>query len=253
MAVVEPRLTLSHAARRHRRHRRRRAHPRARGRRLDLRLALHRRVLHAGDEPDPRRAAARLRGRRRPRGAHGRWPTPRRSPAWRSRTPSSGVNHALAHAVGARFGIAHGRANAIFLPHVLRYNASLPRKFMPSPGVRHLRGAGQVRADVVRPRPRRPRRGGAPRAPLRPRRRAARRGRACRAPWRRWASTRAEFERALPDLARAAFADPSVRTNPRIPHGRRAARAARGRVRRPLAPPRRALSHPAPLSGLGYR
>ncbi len=45
-----------------------------------------------------------------------------------------GVNHALAHSVGARFGIAHGRANAIFLPHVLRYNASLPTKFMPAPG-----------------------------------------------------------------------------------------------------------------------
>ncbi len=28
---------------------------------------------------------------------------------------------------------------------------------------------------------------------------------------------RADFEAALPDLARAAFADPSVRTNPRIP------------------------------------
>ena len=45
-----------------------------------------------------------------------------------------GVNHALAHATGARFGIAHGRANGIFLPHVLRYNASLPSKFMPAPG-----------------------------------------------------------------------------------------------------------------------
>ena len=45
-----------------------------------------------------------------------------------------GTNHALAHAVGARFGIAHGRANGIFLPHVLRYNASLPSKFMPAPG-----------------------------------------------------------------------------------------------------------------------
>ena len=45
-----------------------------------------------------------------------------------------GLNHALAHAVGARFGIPHGRANAIFLPHVLRYNASLPTKFMPAPG-----------------------------------------------------------------------------------------------------------------------
>ncbi|EFG74111.1 aldehyde dehydrogenase (NAD) family protein [Mycobacterium parascrofulaceum ATCC BAA-614] len=45
-----------------------------------------------------------------------------------------GTNHALAHAVGAKFGISHGRANGIFLPHVLRYNASLPSKFMPAPG-----------------------------------------------------------------------------------------------------------------------
>jgi acetaldehyde dehydrogenase/alcohol dehydrogenase len=45
-----------------------------------------------------------------------------------------GTNHALAHAVGARFGVAHGRANGVFLPHVLRYNASLPSKFMPAPG-----------------------------------------------------------------------------------------------------------------------
>ena len=45
-----------------------------------------------------------------------------------------GVNHALAHAVGARFGLAHGRANGIFLPHVLRYNTAVPSKFMPAPG-----------------------------------------------------------------------------------------------------------------------
>jgi acetaldehyde dehydrogenase/alcohol dehydrogenase len=45
-----------------------------------------------------------------------------------------GTNHALAHAVGARFGIAHGRANGVFLPHVLGYNAALPSKFMPAPG-----------------------------------------------------------------------------------------------------------------------
>lgn len=45
-----------------------------------------------------------------------------------------GTNHALAHAVGAKFGIAHGRANGIFLPHVMRYNSSLPSKFMPAPG-----------------------------------------------------------------------------------------------------------------------
>ncbi|AGC63853.1 aldehyde dehydrogenase [Mycobacterium liflandii 128FXT] len=45
-----------------------------------------------------------------------------------------GTNHALAHAVGAKFSVPHGRANGIFLPHVLRYNASLPTKFMPAPG-----------------------------------------------------------------------------------------------------------------------
>ncbi|MCR8895446.1 bifunctional acetaldehyde-CoA/alcohol dehydrogenase [Gordonia sp. GONU] len=45
-----------------------------------------------------------------------------------------GTNHALAHAVGAAFGIAHGRVNGVFLPHTLRYNAAVPTKFMPAPG-----------------------------------------------------------------------------------------------------------------------
>lgn len=46
---------------------------------------------------------------------------------------SVGVNHALAHAFGARFSVAHGRANALMLPHVIAYNAAVPAKFMPSP------------------------------------------------------------------------------------------------------------------------
>ena len=46
---------------------------------------------------------------------------------------SVGLNHALAHAFGARFGVAHGRANALMLPHVILYNASVPTKFLPSP------------------------------------------------------------------------------------------------------------------------
>ena len=46
---------------------------------------------------------------------------------------SVGLNHALAHAFGARFGVAHGRANALMLPHVIGYNAAVPTKFMPSP------------------------------------------------------------------------------------------------------------------------
>ena len=54
---------------------------------------------------------------------------------------SVGVNHALAHAFGARFGVAHGRANALMLPHVIAYNAAVPTKFMPSPYTRGIRRA----------------------------------------------------------------------------------------------------------------
>ena len=49
---------------------------------------------------------------------------------------SVGVSHALAHPFGAHFGVAHGRANALMLPHVIAYNASVPTKFMPSPNQR---------------------------------------------------------------------------------------------------------------------
>ncbi len=42
-----------------------------------------------------------------------------------------GINHSLAHAVGAEFHLAHGRANSIFLPHVIRFNSKKPTKFTP--------------------------------------------------------------------------------------------------------------------------
>ncbi len=35
-----------------------------------------------------------------------------------------GIVHALAHAVGGKFGVHHGTANAIFLPHGMRFNMS---------------------------------------------------------------------------------------------------------------------------------
>lgn len=44
---------------------------------------------------------------------------------------SVGVNHALAHSLGARFDIPHGRANGVFLLTTLEYNASVPRKLTP--------------------------------------------------------------------------------------------------------------------------
>ncbi len=42
---------------------------------------------------------------------------------------SLGINHGIAHALGAHFHIPHGRANAMMLPHVLRFNAELDIKF----------------------------------------------------------------------------------------------------------------------------
>ena len=129
---------------------------------------------------------------------------------------SVGVNHALAHAFGARFGVAHGRANALMLPHVIAYNAAVPSKFVPSPfqpghvahkkyatvadllglggptveeKVKNLVMAIEQLLDQL----------GFPRS-------IADLG-----------ISREEFGRAMPGLTRLAFDDPSGRSNPRMP------------------------------------
>ena len=152
---------------------------------------------------------------------------------------SVGVNHALAHAFGARFGVAHGRANALMLPHVIAYNASVPTKFLPSPYqkgfVAHKKyatiadllglGGGTIEEKVKNLV-----------AAIEqlldqlefPRSIAA------------LGISKEEFEHAMPDLTKLAFDDPSWRSNPRMPlmselaelfweayHGRGHAKAAR--------------------------
>ncbi len=127
-----------------------------------------------------------------------------------------GVNHALAHAFGAHFGVAHGRANALMLPHVIAYNAAVPTKFVPSPyqqghvahkkyamvadllglgghtveeKVTNLIAAVEQLLDQL----------GFPRS-------IADLG-----------ISKEEFERAMPELTKLAFDDPSGRSNPRMP------------------------------------
>jgi len=127
-----------------------------------------------------------------------------------------GVNHALAHAFGARFGVAHGRANAMMLPHVIAYNASTPTKFRPSPNQRayiahnkyatiaELLGLGGHTIDekvksLVAAIEQLLNRLAMPRS-------IAALG-----------ITKEAFEQALPDLVSTAFDDPSWLTNPRMP------------------------------------
>jgi acetaldehyde dehydrogenase/alcohol dehydrogenase len=129
---------------------------------------------------------------------------------------SVGVNHALAHAFGARFHVAHGRANALMLPHVIAFNAGVPTKFMPSPNQRgyiahkkyamvaDLLGLGGATVEekvknLILATEQLLDQLGVPRS-------IADLG-----------ISKEEFERAMPELVKNAFDDPSWRSNPRMP------------------------------------
>ncbi|MDQ0339035.1 acetaldehyde dehydrogenase/alcohol dehydrogenase [Caldalkalibacillus uzonensis] len=60
-----------------------------------------------------------------------------------------GINHSLAHKLGAAFNIPHGRANTILMPHVIRYNALKPTKFSSFPKYEHF-VADQRYAEIAR-------------------------------------------------------------------------------------------------------
>ena len=129
---------------------------------------------------------------------------------------SVGVNHALAHAFGARFGVAHGRANALMLPHVIAYNASVPTKFVPSPyqkGYLAHKKYAEI-ADLVGL-------GGHTTEEKVKRLVASTEQLLDQLGFPRSIAdlgiSREEFERAMPDLTKLAFDDPSWRSNPRMP------------------------------------
>lgn len=60
-----------------------------------------------------------------------------------------GLNHSLAHKIGAEYHVPHGRANAILLPHVIRYNGTKPTKMATWPKYNYYR-ADERYAEIAK-------------------------------------------------------------------------------------------------------
>jgi acetaldehyde dehydrogenase/alcohol dehydrogenase len=127
-----------------------------------------------------------------------------------------GVNHALAHSLGATFNIPHGRANGVLLPYTVRYNASTPTKFMPHPNIKayvadkkYAEAATFVGLD-----------GSSVREKVDALVEAiVELLKSCNIPTslKGYGIAEKDFRKALPDLIDKAFDDPSSRSNPRFP------------------------------------
>lgn len=50
-----------------------------------------------------------------------------------------GINHSIAHKLGGAFGLTHGIAIAITMPHVIKFNSTLPKKFTTWPKYEYFR------------------------------------------------------------------------------------------------------------------
>ncbi|MEV0181940.1 bifunctional acetaldehyde-CoA/alcohol dehydrogenase [Streptomyces sp. NPDC050625] len=60
-----------------------------------------------------------------------------------------GIVHAMSHTLGASFHIAHGRTNAVLLPHVIRYNGTVPTKLTGWPKYESYRAPERFQ-DIAR-------------------------------------------------------------------------------------------------------
>ncbi|KRM93344.1 acetaldehyde dehydrogenase (acetylating) [Lentilactobacillus senioris DSM 24302 = JCM 17472] len=60
-----------------------------------------------------------------------------------------GINHSIAHKLGGEFGLTHGIAIAITMPHVIRYNFKLPKKIAVWPKYESFR-ADKDYAEIAR-------------------------------------------------------------------------------------------------------
>ena len=117
-----------------------------------------------------------------------------------------GLNHGMAHALGARFHIPHGRANGILLPYVMSFNAGCAEQ-LTSTAKRYARISRllELESSSVR------------QSALNLIRTARRYIEKLNMPSTLQAAgvNAAEFEEAVHDMAEAALADRCTATNPR--------------------------------------